>query len=134
LIVTIQSYGWGGTQAHAICSGFVQPEYVAPPKPAWQLQTFSFWPGGGGQLEDDARPTNAYEIAGSWNAWQYSEPMESEGGGVFSYTLRLGANRFEQFQIWLDGDLKRVFIRRCIEGPQVLSYSDLRSVPETRVG
>jgi hypothetical protein len=34
--------------------------------------------------------------------------MEPEGDGAFGFTVTLGENRFEQFQIWMDGDSSRV--------------------------
>ncbi|CAE7496891.1 ppsA, partial [Symbiodinium pilosum] len=40
--------------------------------------------------------------------WQQAEPMEPEGNGTYTYVVVLGETRFEQFQIWLDGESHRV--------------------------
>jgi len=73
-----------------------------------QREVFSFWPGGGGTLESEVQPRQGYFILGSWSRWEEVEEMRQDGPGCFTYTLTLGPNRFESFQIWLDGESDRV--------------------------
>lgn len=44
--------------------------------------------------------------------------MEPDGEGCFSFTLTLGENRFESFQIWLDGDSTRVLHPGEVKAPK----------------
>lgn len=67
-----------------------------------------FWPGGGGDLDSSAQPSDNYTVVGSWSGWQDPEPMEEEGLNAWGFTLTLGENRWEMFSIWLDGDSTRV--------------------------
>merc|ERR1740121_46821 len=67
-----------------------------------------FWPGGGGSLQTEQIPEKSYCIAGSWSMWKDSTPMEAEGENVYGYTVVIGDNGWEQFQIWLDGSSQRV--------------------------
>jgi hypothetical protein len=103
----ISAQGFGGTNAHNQLKVDVDEDRFRPPQLFLQRNFFSFWPGGGGQIQYNAAPVRNYTILGSWSAWQDLEPMEDEGGGIYSYTVALGENRFEQFQILLDGDRSR---------------------------
>lgn len=76
--------------------------------PDMEREVFSFWPGGGGSLEGNLLPRQGYFIVGSWTRWEEPEEMAQDGPGNFVYTVTLGANRFESFQIWLDGESHRV--------------------------
>lgn len=105
----VQSHGFGGTQVHVIAYGLLDPSRSAPPPvPEERLKQpfFNFWPGGGGELEEEQQPSRGYFIAGTWTKWRAIK-MENEGGDNFGYTMTLGENRWEEFQIYLDGDDRR---------------------------
>ncbi|CAK9079433.1 Phenolphthiocerol/phthiocerol polyketide synthase subunit A ((Phenol)carboxyphthiodiolenone synthase subunit A) (Beta-ketoacyl-acyl-carrier-protein synthase I) (Phthiocerol synthesis polyketide synthase type I PpsA) [Durusdinium trenchii] len=104
----VQSHGFGGTQVHVIAYGMLEQSRTAPPPVAVEQKqnVFNFWPGGGGELEEDQQPSRGYFIAGTWTKWRAIK-MENEGGDNFGYTMTLGENRWEEFQIYLDGDEKR---------------------------
>lgn len=59
-------------------------------------------------MDQDMLPEKTYYIVGSFNRWGDCLPMEREGDGSYGFNMILGENRFEQFQIWLDGDSKKV--------------------------
>eukprot|EP00413_Alexandrium_margalefii_P046685 CAMPEP_0204606950 /NCGR_PEP_ID=MMETSP0661-20131031/59388_1 /ASSEMBLY_ACC=CAM_ASM_000606 /TAXON_ID=109239 /ORGANISM="Alexandrium margalefi, Strain AMGDE01CS-322" /LENGTH=1037 /DNA_ID=CAMNT_0051618313 /DNA_START=45 /DNA_END=3158 /DNA_ORIENTATION=+ len=101
--------GFGGTNVYCLGWGTLSNEKVPPTAPAMQREVI-FWPGGGGALEGDMVPRrrDGYTIVGSWSKWEVAEKMDVDGDGVYGFTLTLGENRWEQFQIWLDGDPTRV--------------------------
>jgi len=68
---------------------------------------FEFWPGGSRALDAEG-PSRGYTIVGSWSSWSKPEDMRWEGNGVYGYTLTLGENRYEHFQIWLDGEPAKI--------------------------
>merc|ERR1719221_2260286 len=45
-----------------------------------------------------------YTIVGTWSSWQNPAEMEDEGDGMYGFTVILGDNCWEMFQIWLDGN------------------------------
>ena len=47
---------------------------------------------------------SGYFIIGTWCRWKHPVRMHDEGSGVFGYTLTLGENGWEKFQIWIDGN------------------------------
>lgn len=47
-------------------------------------------------------------IVGTWSAWQKPEPMKEESPKVWSSVIKLGINRFESFQILINGDVDQV--------------------------
>lgn len=103
---SINAKGFGGTNVHAITWGRSnEPE---DQEPVFNRKAIVYWPGGGGQLEDEVVPRKkaGYFIAGTWNRWM-PEQMEPEGESSFGFTVVLGENRWEKFQIWLDGSEKR---------------------------
>jgi len=57
-------------------------------------------------------PSKGYYIVGSWSdsgqALAHPSLMKEEEPGVHTSIVMLGENRWEQFQIWLDGDPSRV--------------------------
>lgn len=71
-------------------------------------QVFNFWPGGGGVLQSGSRPAQGYYIVGSWGGWGQVDEMRKTEDGSFTYTVTLGVNGFETFQIWLDGEDDRI--------------------------
>jgi len=96
--------GFGGSCAHAIIWGSVDFEHVNYAKPVFSKSEIVYWPGGGGELEDEAKPTRSYTVLGSWTNWETSEPMQSEGRGAFAFIVTLGEHASESFQILLDGE------------------------------
>lgn len=49
-----------------------------------------------------------FHIVGTWDAWHTPHQMEAEGDGVYGYTVTLGENCWEAFQIWIDADPDQV--------------------------
>jgi len=101
--------GYGGTNICCMGWATMDSEKVPRPPPR-QRQELLFWPGGGGELEADMMPrrSDTYCIAGTWSRWEEVVRMKPEGNGQYSYAVTLGENKWEQFQIWLDGDPNRV--------------------------
>nr|AQS99262.1 type I polyketide synthase [Gambierdiscus polynesiensis] len=102
------SRGTGGSNVYLLSWGQLNPEKVPPPAPRSTKELLAFWPGGGGQLENEKLPSKEYTIVGSWGQWPEPMPMEPEGDGVYGFTVTLGENRWEWFVIWLDGDSSKV--------------------------
>lgn len=98
--------GWAGTNAGTFAWGRVEDERVQPAPRAPERERLIFWPGGGGSLDSGLQPRKGYHIAGTFTEWN-PEPMEMERSGVYTFEFTLSENRWEQFQIWLDGDPKR---------------------------
>jgi len=117
--VGVSARGIGGTNVHVHLFGAVNENLRTATTPkVEQSSGISFWPAGGGSLERHARPQKAYYITGSWTSWEKQELMESEGSDCFGYTLTLGVNRWEQFQILVDGDPDK---RLCPSEPRAPS-------------
>ncbi|CAE8642132.1 unnamed protein product [Polarella glacialis] len=106
--VGVMSRGFGGSNIYLITWGDVKFNKESTGHVISQRDQIMFWPGGGGALESDAQPARAYTVVGTWSQWHDPAPMEAEGNGTYSFTVTLGENRWEQFQIWLDGDPNRV--------------------------
>lgn len=102
------SRGFGGSNVYLLGWGQTDNSKLVPPPAPVRQDTIQFWPGGGGKLEREMLPTRFYTIVGSWSEWGEAQAMEPEGEGTFGYIVTLGENRWEQFQIWLDGDPTRV--------------------------
>jgi len=100
--------GFGGSNVYVLAWGMAREDRVPLLRPVATQHALSFWPGGGGALDREMRPERAYTIIGSWSRWRTPEEMEWEGNGTYGATVMLGENRWEQFQIWLDGDPRRV--------------------------
>merc|ERR1719265_2207044 len=99
------NFAYGGTIAHIITSGYKAEdkglgEEGRPVAPA----SLVFWPGGGGKLEEKMKPLEGYAIVGSWTSFNKPEPMIKDSRDSYVFTVTIGVNGFEQFQIWLDGD------------------------------
>eukprot|EP00408_Alexandrium_pacificum_P065364 CAMPEP_0171170238 /NCGR_PEP_ID=MMETSP0790-20130122/8613_1 /TAXON_ID=2925 /ORGANISM="Alexandrium catenella, Strain OF101" /LENGTH=1170 /DNA_ID=CAMNT_0011635083 /DNA_START=47 /DNA_END=3559 /DNA_ORIENTATION=- len=106
--VGITNRSFTGTNCHAVVWGQINDlKNTLFPDPAFKREKIIFWPEGGGQLEEEQVPKRGYQIVGSWNRWE-PEGMQSEGNGVYSATFVVGENRWERFQILLDGDARRV--------------------------
>nr|AQS99229.1 type I polyketide synthase [Gambierdiscus excentricus] len=97
------SRGFGGTNVCAVVLGERDPSRLDPLPAEFKRNYITFWPGGGGELESSQEPRRGYYISGSWSGW-IPESMQQEEEGSYGYTLTLGENRWEDFQIWLDGD------------------------------
>ncbi|CAE7447891.1 ppsD [Symbiodinium sp. CCMP2592] len=101
-----------GTNCHAIVFAKV-PSEVYRPRKAIQapykeaVQPILFWPKGGGALAEDMQPRMGYSIMGTFTRWR-PQPMQMEGPGVYGATIILSENRWERFQIAVDGDTGRV--------------------------
>mmetsp|Transcript_77901 Transcript_77901/g.167118 ORF Transcript_77901/g.167118 Transcript_77901/m.167118 type:complete len:1167 (+) Transcript_77901:110-3610(+) len=105
---SVTAKGFGGNCVHCIFWGSVDPNHVTPPKQIVKHEPIVYWPGGGGELMNEAVPLKYYTIVGSWTEWNEPEPMESEGKGVYGFTVTLNDHLVEKFQIWLDGDSDKV--------------------------
>jgi len=114
-IVGMTAHGMGGSIAHGVVN--VLADKVRPQK-AKTRSEFTFWPGGGGNLEVNAKPRRNYAIVGSWTSFEKAEPMENEGRGVHGFTVTLGVNRYEQFQVVLDDDFESVLHPTMPNAPQ----------------
>mmetsp|Transcript_165015 Transcript_165015/g.529747 ORF Transcript_165015/g.529747 Transcript_165015/m.529747 type:complete len:1169 (+) Transcript_165015:86-3592(+) len=99
----VTSCGMGGTNAHLLtyCRAVTDVPSISPLAAGDKL---AFWPGGGGFLAKHETPRRAYTIVGSWSSWEIAADMEEESEGVYGYSVTLGENCWESFQIWLDGD------------------------------
>lgn len=98
--------GMGGTNVAMLCFGETDAT-LRPPRPelpAEKMPQLSFWPAGGGTLGSTARPKQGFSIVGTFNSWADAVAMENEGDGCYSYTLTLGENRWEGFQLRMDGN------------------------------
>lgn len=100
------SRGFGGTNVYALSFG--QQDNHEGDLETELVGELTYWPGGGGSLEDSMTPSDTYTIVGSFNRWGDPINMTFEGDGSYVYTVTLGENSFEQFQIWLDSDNTKV--------------------------
>lgn len=107
LYSSVLARGFGGSTAYATTWGFGGPSGT-PPQPSQAMDSsILFWPAGGGSLDASMRPQKAYMVVGTWSCWQNAVQMDLDGNGRYGFTMTLGENRWEQFQIWLDGDPAR---------------------------
>jgi polyketide synthase-associated protein len=105
---TCLASGFGGTNAGTtVYCDLNEEKFGKVTRPALDRQVFAFWPGGGGQLEDEAVPEKGYMIVGSWGSWNKPEKMKPEGDKNFGFTVTMGENRCEQFQILIDGNFSK---------------------------
>lgn len=95
-----------GTNAHVTMWGSVDETRVTLTARSLVAQELCYWPAGGGKLQAGAKAVIGYFIAGSWSGWDSIE-MVTEDSGLFTHVVTIGDNRFEDFQIWLDGDRER---------------------------
>nr|AQS99250.1 type I polyketide synthase [Gambierdiscus excentricus] len=104
---TTNSFGTSGTYVSCIAWADRMELFAVDPESGARPATCVFWPGGGGELEEEALPENAYYLAGTFNQWVDPLKMEERSPGEWTATVVLGDNRYEQFQIWLDGKEER---------------------------
>jgi len=104
----VLSQGFGGTNVYLLTWAMENVAKVFPPPPVAPPQ-IAFWPGGGGEIEHELLPSekDGYFIIGTWSRWETPQRMDRTAPGEYRFTVTLGENRWEQFQIWLDGDPKR---------------------------
>eukprot|EP00445_Apocalathium_hangoei_P022569 CAMPEP_0203899414 /NCGR_PEP_ID=MMETSP0359-20131031/41833_1 /ASSEMBLY_ACC=CAM_ASM_000338 /TAXON_ID=268821 /ORGANISM="Scrippsiella Hangoei, Strain SHTV-5" /LENGTH=1158 /DNA_ID=CAMNT_0050822657 /DNA_START=62 /DNA_END=3535 /DNA_ORIENTATION=+ len=107
-LVGVTAIGWGGTICHSICSCGLDPHRRREAAPAAAFEPLAFWPGGGGFPAFAEETHGGYHIVGSWSGWAEPVPMKKEKDGLYSHTVVLGANCFEDFQIWCCGDAARI--------------------------
>lgn len=105
-LTAVSAQGFGGTIVSAVLTGHAQN--IGPPRQLEKAEALTFWPGGGGKLEDAATPTSGYQIIGSWNSWLAPEHMDLESDGIYEYTVVIGVNGSEQFRILIDGNYSKV--------------------------
>lgn len=116
----VSSWGFGGTNVHMHCYGGVDEEIRLPPEPTPQelRPRLSYWPSGGGDLGSMSRPRRGFFIIGTWTSWNEPEAMEDEGDGCYGYTLVLGEQRWEQFQLLVDNNYAKVLHPRRFKAPK----------------
>lgn len=121
-------YGFGGTNSCAVLWGKLDERvhYADAPKLS-PGEKITFWPAGGGGLDPSLTPRRDYYIAGTMTNWEPKVMRPKVAGSHFTYTMALGENRWEKFQIWLDGDDTRRLHPgdgplSCI-GPEDVDYS-----------
>mmetsp|Transcript_46466 Transcript_46466/g.75517 ORF Transcript_46466/g.75517 Transcript_46466/m.75517 type:complete len:243 (+) Transcript_46466:2-730(+) len=105
MYVGVTARGFGGTNVHVVSYGQIDASRE-PTVPEEKKSYFNFWPGGGGELQDEQQPSRGYFIAGTFSRWEMTK-MEREGDDTYGFTVVLGENRWEEFQILLDGDSQR---------------------------
>ena len=108
----VTAHGWGGTNVHIQCFGGRDEGMRPPPQPTPEplRPRLAYWPAGGGDLGGVNRPRRGYFLVGSWNNWEPTQQMESEGDGCFGATIVLEPvhNGTCLFQIWIDGSNEKV--------------------------
>jgi len=104
----VNSFGNSGTYVTAVAWGDRMELFLPEAEPGLRPAPCLFWAGGGGELEQEALPREGYYLIGSFNQWADPVKMEEADEGVWTGTVVLGDNRYEQFQVWLDGSEQRV--------------------------
>mmetsp|Transcript_14143 Transcript_14143/g.31316 ORF Transcript_14143/g.31316 Transcript_14143/m.31316 type:complete len:1196 (-) Transcript_14143:133-3720(-) len=110
----------GGTNCHCIMFAKVPEQTYQKQKAITSskqelIQPLLFWPSGGGELAEEMLPKMGYSIMGTFNRWR-PQPMENKAPGVYVFTIILSENRWERFQIALDGEPTRVLHPVLTEG------------------
>jgi len=99
----VTARGFSGTNAHVLV--FAQMEQ--PLTPERKLPELAFWPGGGGEMDTEKTAFRGYQITGTFSQWK-PQAMNLESDGSYNFTVTMGDSRWEEFQILLDGDAKRI--------------------------
>eukprot|EP00930_Biecheleria_cincta_P001004 TRINITY_DN10217_c1_g2_i1.p1 TRINITY_DN10217_c1_g2~~TRINITY_DN10217_c1_g2_i1.p1 ORF type:complete len:1354 (-),score=214.96 TRINITY_DN10217_c1_g2_i1:54-4115(-) len=97
-LFSVSSFGATGSSCHQLLMG-EKPEKRRKMTPARPL---NWWPTG--DFKKAFAVFRGYYIVGTMTAWQEGLRMEEEAPGVFGYTLVMGENNWERFQIWVDED------------------------------
>mmetsp|Transcript_44708 Transcript_44708/g.83384 ORF Transcript_44708/g.83384 Transcript_44708/m.83384 type:complete len:1060 (-) Transcript_44708:36-3215(-) len=104
----VTAFGFTGSNVHIQMSNFVDETLHGTKTYSLDIEKkLSYWPGGGGKASVDETPMRGYTILGSWSSWEELEPMQEENSSLYTYKMTLGENRWESFQILLDGDRSR---------------------------
>mmetsp|Transcript_94336 Transcript_94336/g.250533 ORF Transcript_94336/g.250533 Transcript_94336/m.250533 type:complete len:1041 (-) Transcript_94336:155-3277(-) len=111
----VSSRGFNGTNTHIVQWYQADEHKVRKERLLSTQDPIAFWPAGGGVLDNAARPSEGYYIAGSFNGWE-PQVMDKSSESVYTFTVTVGINRFETFQILLDGDSERVLHPRGAQG------------------
>lgn len=124
----VNAHGFGGTLVNILLFGGVDEDLRPPPGPVPEESRpkLAFWPAGGGHLESDSRPRKGFFLVGSWNCWE-PEQMVNQGQGCHSLVITLGDNRWEQFQILIDGNENKLlhpYSYKSPKGTQIHGPSD----------
>jgi len=117
--VSISSHGFGGTNVNVQLFGGVEEDLRPAPEPTPEefRPKLTYWPAGGGHPSSENRPRKGFFITGSWNCWE-PEQMLDEGEGVHSFTVILGDNRWEQFQLMIDASAEKILYPPFYRAPK----------------
>eukprot|EP00811_Abedinium_folium_P014265 NODE_2327_length_2235_cov_10.299810.p1 GENE.NODE_2327_length_2235_cov_10.299810~~NODE_2327_length_2235_cov_10.299810.p1 ORF type:complete len:660 (-),score=172.84 NODE_2327_length_2235_cov_10.299810:255-2234(-) len=100
--VGIQAQSIGGTNVHVLVWG--QDRSDEREHNFGELRSINYWPGQSlDELAPELMPVTGYYISGTFSSWQ-PRLMVSEADKTHSFVLTLGENRWEAFQVWIDGD------------------------------
>mmetsp|Transcript_23200 Transcript_23200/g.65843 ORF Transcript_23200/g.65843 Transcript_23200/m.65843 type:complete len:1042 (-) Transcript_23200:215-3340(-) len=124
----VSSRGFNGTNTHIVQWYQADELKVRKERLLSSEDPIAFWPAGGGILDNAARPSDGYFIAGSFGGWE-PEAMQKASDSTYSFTFTLGVNRYECFQILLDADPDRVLHPR--QGFQAASGSTVGGPSES---
>jgi hypothetical protein len=116
----VSAFGMGGTNVHLTMYGSIDEEKRPAPEPTPEdcKPCLAYWPAGGGDVGSGARPRSGYYVIGTFNNWTADDQMKVEDNGVFSYVIALGENRWESFQISLDGDSEKLLHPPLYQAPK----------------
>eukprot|EP00440_Ansanella_granifera_P025272 gb/GFBE01027447.1/.p1 GENE.gb/GFBE01027447.1/~~gb/GFBE01027447.1/.p1 ORF type:complete len:928 (+),score=221.30 gb/GFBE01027447.1/:1-2784(+) len=104
----VATRGIGGTNINLVCWAVADVSRVPVDRPTMDRASFSFWPGGGGELDSQVKATEGYFLVGSWSNWDRPEELVRQKDGSFSAAVTLGETCAEEFQILIDGDQDKV--------------------------
>jgi len=102
-IYGVSSFGRSGSNCHQVILG----EKPTPPQQP-QFRSVQWWPGSKRAQKEAWRVLRGYYLVGTMTAWTDGLRMEEESEGVYGYTLTMGDNNWEKFQIWIDEDPDKV--------------------------
>lgn len=120
-ICGISSFGQTGSNCHQVLLG-AKPA-AQPKKP--EFRRLNWWPGSR-QQKEEWPVLKGYFLVGTMTAWTEGRRMIQESEGVYAYTLTMGDNNWEKFQVWIDEDPDKVLhpanpndmSESIIEGPE----------------
>jgi len=126
-LVGVNSFSTTGTNISMLIAGHV-PHLTQ----AVSGRRVSWFPAGKTNVAQSV--LRGFFIVGSWTNFQSADLMEEEAEGVYAYTMTLGENRFETFQIWMDEDSDNVYhplhSRDCKNSKVVYSSPDHTNVQQ----
>ena len=100
----VSSFGSAGTNVHFTVWGSSEhrTRLTGTPRP---IRWFPLCPNISQILEEHQ---TVYDIIGTWSAWERTQRMVLESPGVWVYTMTMGENNWEAFQILVDGDEDKI--------------------------